>query len=56
MRPTRRRSILRKLTLMNMLVSGAALSLACLAFLRSDHLPAGPGSNAVCASRHCGFQ
>jgi signal transduction histidine kinase len=31
-----RRSILRKLTLMNMLVSGAALSLACLAFFSYD--------------------
>lgn len=33
---THRRSILRKLTLMNMLVSGAALSLACLAFFSYD--------------------
>ena len=35
---TRRRSILRKLTLMNMLVSGAALSLACLAFFTYDQV------------------
>jgi signal transduction histidine kinase len=34
----RRRSILRKLTLMNMLVSGAALSLACLAFFTYDQV------------------
>ncbi len=34
----RRRSILRKLTLMNMLVSGAALTLACLAFFVYDQL------------------
>jgi signal transduction histidine kinase len=33
---THHRSILRKLTLMNMLVSGAALSLACLAFFSYD--------------------
>jgi signal transduction histidine kinase len=38
MRLTRRRSILRKLTLMNMLVSGAALSLACLAFFTYDQI------------------
>ena len=38
MRPKRRRSILRKLTLMNMLVSGAALSLACLAFFTYDQI------------------
>ena len=35
---THRRSILRKLTLMNMLVSGAALLLACLAFFSYDQL------------------
>ena len=33
-----RRSILRKLTLVNMLVSGAALSLACLAFFTYDQV------------------
>ncbi|MGC2646691.1 MAG: ATP-binding protein [Candidatus Sulfotelmatobacter sp.] len=38
MHPPRRRSILRKLTLMNMLVSGAALSLACLAFFTYDQI------------------
>src|ERR1700691_820423 len=32
----RRKSILRKLTLVNMLVSGAALTLACLAFFTYD--------------------
>ena len=38
MRLKRRRSLLRKLTLMNMLVSRAALSLACLAFFTYDQI------------------